>query len=111
MLRTDSLATLRTCASWCTDGDGHPDQHPDDRSCWSDYLPTTLTLYPLVRTAGEHWEPRQLDIVLQWRPETAQPHVVLFEGYEDTEIRLTLNEASTLLANLTRALTRVGAWS
>ncbi|MGI8523068.1 MAG: hypothetical protein ACR2K3_07125 [Nocardioides sp.] len=101
----DPLAVpLRACEPWCDrKGDGHPDQHPEDRLCWSRFWQTPLSLGKADKY-GDVWRLDCLEVVLRRWPRASEASVLLHRESTDIEIELTLHEARTLRAHLDAAL-------
>ena len=106
---------LRPCAPWCDktwQEDGHADENPADRSCWSKLLRVPLSRNKPVRMSSGEWWFDHLDVVLRWPPREAEPVVVLnHEGGDDGTVRdasweheLTLDEARALRDKLDHLL-------
>jgi hypothetical protein len=98
---------LRPCTPWCDtrDRDGHPDQHPEDRACWSAFEKVPLTLRSPVKMCDGEWWHDYLEAVLCRRPATAEPVVILnYEGEPAWEFALTPREARLMRDALNRLI-------
>jgi hypothetical protein len=99
----DLIVPLRPCTPWCRDGDGHGDEHPEDRTCWSDYAHVVLSRHKPAHYNDDTWKMAFLNVYLRREPELEEfPHVVIpTPRRPDHELRLTRDEARTLRDHLT----------
>ncbi|WP_447646745.1 DUF6907 domain-containing protein [Nocardioides zeae] len=104
LTQDDLRVPLRPCAPWCRDGDGHPGEHPDDRSCWSSFNPVPLTMHPAVRFGPQEYLYAAVDVFLQRRPEADSPVLMLHNEADDREMTMTLDEAVMLRDAITALL-------
>ena len=91
-------APLRACEPWCENGDGHGQEHPEDRSCWSTYEVLGLS-HPFHRpshyTDGT-WRRAYLNVYLRREPQREEGGIVIHSEETDRELRLTRTEALDL---------------
>ena len=100
----DLTVPLRPCTPWCTDGDGHPGDHPEDRSCWSGLHRVPMQRRPLVKYYTDEWHYDFVTVHLWRRPTEAEPFVMIHHQYADHELPFTLDEARSLHEALTQLL-------
>lgn len=103
-MSVDSGIPLRVCEPWCNDGDGHPDLHPDDRTCWTDIPQIELAgMSPIQvcsRGGGTEWAYDRVDVFAWRRPEANHPEI-LINHESGSELRFTLEEARQLRDRVT----------
>jgi hypothetical protein len=87
------------CATWCTDGDGHPEAaFAADQRCWGEWRIT-----PAAFTDGEEGEVAA--IAHRGGPETqASVCLNVSIGRIDVDVHLTIDQAQLLVENLTRVI-------
>jgi hypothetical protein len=95
---------LRTCTPWCENGDGHGDEHPEDRSCWSTFQVVPLSQHSTSKYTHGTWRIAYLNVYLRRLPQSVEPLLYVHSEETDEEIRLTLDEARRLRDELTAAL-------
>lgn len=92
----DLRLPLRDCEPWCQDGDGHGDEHPDDRSCWSSFNPIPLSQHPVIKMGPREWQSAYADVYLRRLPTASKPTVQIHSQDDDRVVVLTLEEAARL---------------
>jgi hypothetical protein len=96
---------VRPCTPWCDNrgGDGHPNEHPEDRHCSSGYAMVPLTHRhhsPSQYTDGT-WGLPYLNVYLRREPDHEVSHVVIHSEETDKELYLSRTEVLTLIEHLT----------
>lgn len=91
---------LRACATWCEEGTGHADQHPADRSCWSEFHRVTTSSHKPVSMGRGEWVSDWVDVFLRRRPGAEEATLSIFRQGDEVEIMLTLEEAQQLVTVL-----------
>jgi len=104
--RGDTAATnalivpLRECTPWCEKGDGHPDEFPHDRRCWSSYGRVPLSVagghHKFVGTVDDTWVLPHLNVYLSRDYDLEDPQVVIHSEDADAELYLSLDAARSL---------------
>lgn len=108
LTQDDLRVPLRPCAPWCRDGDGHPGEHPDDRSCWSAFNPVPLTRHRAVKFGPRKYLHASVDVFLRRRPEADRPDLMLHTEADDHEMVMTLDEAAMLRDAINELLATAG---
>ena len=104
LTQDDLRVPLRQCEPWCTEGNGHADEHPDDRSCWSTFNPVPLTRHAAVKFGPQEYLHASVDVFLRRRPELDRPELMLHTEADDHEMVMTLDEAVMLRDAITALL-------
>lgn len=102
----EHVVPLRACEAWCTESDLHANEHPEDRSCWSEFLQVPLRLGKAEKS-GAVWYLDHIEAVLRRRPESVESTIVLHVDSTDAETVLTIDEATRLRDYLTELLGRL----
>lgn len=74
---------LIECASWCVDGDGHPNEWcREDQACWGPATYVDLSLHPVHREAGGDY-PEQIGVMARRNHQ----QTVVYLHLQDIKIR------------------------
>jgi hypothetical protein len=80
---------VRPCAPWCEKGDGHGDEHPEDRRCWSDYAIVPMRRHNPMQLVGDTWQMAYLNVYLHRGAGEDETLVYVHSEETDNELRLT----------------------
>lgn len=96
----DLRVPLRDCTPWCEDGDRHADEHPEDRSCWSEFSRVALSNHkPIKMDDGTYWS-SFVSVYLRREVGADEPLIYVHSEETDKELRFTIGEANQLAATL-----------
>lgn len=97
-----------TCQPWCIDGDGHPDEHPEDQWCESEWHNMPMPLARKWKGADGLMHTPEVEVQLRCGPKRPA-QVVIYEMGDDAEWPLLPSEARQLAAMILEAADRLAA--
>ena len=89
--------SLRPCAPWCEDGDGHPHEHPHDRDCIYGLVETvSMAALPPIRMGEGQWWHEWVTAYLRREYDQNEPHIRISNDGNTGELVFTIAEARDL---------------
>lgn len=94
---SELVVPLRACAPWCTEGDGHADEMPDDRYCRTDSQIVPLSLGEPYASHGQWFLPSVDLYMTRERDQDEARFSLVHDELAPAGIRLTANELRRLV--------------